>query len=282
MTSERSVTEWAAVLARRDPQRRAQRQAAREAKAAARAAAEVKPEPFVDPPNPNEVQISCHLRPVTERDIEAITAIYNQEIADGYKVMDTVPVSSGNFHRIYSQCLDQKMPFVAAIGGWHCAADESYPNVMGFGLVTAVDRGISGSYETLSKPGGRLLVIVKPEYRRKKIGTALIDIILSSCSTRYLPKGGYQFVNITQDRTLMRYESNSRKWFYLEMEVMILSVENENKTRQLEEFQWIWNFLEAKFCLLLKHYDDRCFFEPLQKRWLDKLTFRHTCRALGY
>ncbi|KAI3337081.1 hypothetical protein HD806DRAFT_542797 [Xylariaceae sp. AK1471] len=281
-TSERSMKEWVAMVARKDPKRKAERKAAKEAKAAAKAAAEIEPEPFVEPPNPNEVQTPCHLRPVNGGDIGAITAIYNQEIADGYKVMDTKPVSSDNFNRIYSQCLAEKMPFVVAIEGWHGAADASHSDVIGFALVTAVYRGISGSYETLSRPGGKLLVIVKPEYRRKKIGTALIDVILSSCSTRYMPKGGYQFVNIAQDRTLMRYESNPRAWYYLEMEVMILSFENEEKTRQHDEFQWIWNFLEAKFCLLLKHYDDRCFFEPLHKKWLDKLTFRHTCRALGY
>ncbi|RWA13846.1 hypothetical protein EKO27_g1240 [Xylaria grammica] len=279
MTSELFMKRFAVKMARRDPERKAQRRAEKEERAAARAAAAAGRENLVEePPNINEVQIPCHLRPAVESDIEAITAIYNQEIKDGYKVIDTKPVGQDEFRSIYSQCLSEKMPFVVAVEGWYGALDKPYQAVIGFALVTAVSRGIAGSYDTISRCGGKLLVIVKPECRRKRVGTALIDILITNCTGWYMPKGGYQFVNLTHDWMSKEFGKNSRKWWYLEMDVMIRSDENEAKTRQGEEFQWIWNFLEAKFDLLLKHYDEKCFCDPFEM-WLDRLTFRRACQG---
>lgn len=229
-------------------------------------------------PNPNKVQIPCHLRPATELDIEAITDIYNHEIAEGYNVMDTNPLEEEDFYKMYNRCVTEKIPFIVAVKGWHGEIEEPHQTVVGFSLVTAVSLGITGSYETLSSPGGKLLVIVKPEYRRKKIGTALIDILMTNCTGWYISKSGYQFVNFTHDWISAEFGTNPRKWWYLDMEVMIRSGEKEEITRKGEEFQWIWNFLESKFDLLLKHYDEKCFYEPRHMTWLDKLTFRRPCR----
>ncbi|KAI0533149.1 hypothetical protein GGR58DRAFT_521938 [Xylaria digitata] len=261
MTSTLAMKTYAATIARRDPKKKAQRKAEKQARAAA-AVAEPKAS-VEEPPNLNEVQIPCHLRPAVESDMEAIAAIYNQEVANGYKVMDTKPVRQDDFQRIYDQCLTERMPFIVAVEGWRGAIDTSHQEIIGFSLVTAVSRGIAGSYETLSRCGGKLLVIVKPECRRKKIGTALIDILITNCTGWYISKGGYQFVNTTNDWISKEFGSNSRKWSYLEMDVMIRSDEDEEKARKGNEFQWIWNFLEAKFDLLLKNYDTKCFCDPL-------------------
>ncbi|KAI1186845.1 hypothetical protein F5B17DRAFT_431135 [Nemania serpens] len=282
-TSATAMRQFAAEIARRDPNvKLKQKESKRRAAAmATEAMVDREPEPLLEEPNPNEIQIPCHLRPAYESDIEAITAIYNHEIASGYKVMDTSPVGHDDFHNIYSECLVEKMPFVVAVEGSHEVIEKYPQRIIGFALITAVCRGISGSYETLSRPGGKLLVIVKPEYRRKKVGTALLDILITNCTGWYVSKGGYQFVNFTHDWMSTEFRSNTRLWWYLEMEVMIRSGETEEGTRNSEEFQWIWNFLEAKFNLLLKHYDEKCFYEPRQMIWLDKLTFRRVCRTLG-
>ncbi|RYC64759.1 hypothetical protein CHU98_g1448 [Xylaria longipes] len=261
--------------------RKAQRKTEKQAKVTARAT-ETETGPVVaERPNPNQVQIPCHLRPATESDIQIITAIYNREISDGYKVMDTKPISPDDFHTIYSQCMAEKMPFVVAVEGYHGMIDTPQQSIIGVALITTVSRGISGSYETLCSRGGKLVVIVKPEYRRKKVGTALIDLVMTNCTGWYIPKGGYQFVNSTNDWISNEFGRNPRKWWYLEMEVMILSGVNEEKTRDGEEFKWIWNFLEAKFDMILKHYDEKCLYQPRQMNWLDKLTFRRICRTLG-
>ncbi|KAI1131555.1 hypothetical protein F5Y10DRAFT_286461 [Nemania abortiva] len=280
-TSELFMRQFIAEIARRDPSLRAERKAAKQARAAAMAS-EAGTRPLLEePPNPNEVRIPCHLRPAIESDVEAITDIYNQEIADGYKVMDTNALRQEDFYKVYVQCVAEKAPFVVAVEGQHEAIGEGRQEVIGFALVTAVNLGITGSYDTLSRCGGKLLVIVKPEYRRKKIGTALIDILITNCTGWYMPKGGYQFVNFTNDWISTEFGNKSRKWWYLQMEVIIRSGADEHATRQGEEFQWIWNFLESKFDLLLKHYDEKCLCDPRQMKWLDKLTFRRDCRTLG-
>ncbi|KAI1313675.1 hypothetical protein F5Y03DRAFT_389974 [Xylaria venustula] len=286
-TSAVFMRQLIAGLARRDPKRKAQKKAEKEARAAARAAAAAvaaagTPEvSTAELPNINEVQIPCHLRPAVESDIEAIAAIYNQEVADGYKLMDTKPVRQEDFRTIYSQSLVEKMPFVVAVAGWHGAMNTSHQEVIGFALITAVSRGIAGSYDTSSRRGGKLLVIVKPQCRRKKIGTALMDIIITNCTGWHMSKGGYQFVNFTHDWMSNEYGSSPRTWWYLEMDIMIRSAENEERAREGEEFQWIWNFLESKFTLLLQHYDEKCFYHPHKMYWLDKLTFRRDCRTRG-
>ncbi|KAI0526517.1 hypothetical protein F5B22DRAFT_655668 [Xylaria bambusicola] len=282
MTSGLLMRQYVAAVARKDPHRRAQRKAEKQARAAAEAAAAAEPEIVAEPlPNQNEVQIPCHLRPAVESDMEAVAAIYNQEILDGYRMMDTKPVMENDFRRIYGQCLTEKMPFVVAVEGWHGTMDTDHARVLGFALVTAVSRGIAGSYDTLSRRGGKLLIIVRPECRRKRIGTALIDIIITNCTGWHMSKGGYQFVNFTHDWISSEFGTNPRKWWYLELEVMIRSAENEVKAREGEEFQWIWNFLEAEFNLLLKHYDEKCFYHEQKMQWLDKITFRRDCRTRG-
>ncbi|TRX94763.1 hypothetical protein FHL15_004224 [Xylaria flabelliformis] len=229
-------------------------------------------------PNLNEVQFPCHLRPATESDIQNITAIYNREVSEGYKVMDTKPIRPDDFHTIYKRCQVERMPFVVAVEGYHGVTDQK---IIGVALVTEVSLGIAGSLETLSSRGGKLLVIVEPEYRRKKVGTALIDLIITNCTGWYVSKCGCQFVNYTHDWISNEFGRNPRRWWYLEMEVMILSGDNEETTRKGEEFQWIWNFLEAKFDMMLKHYDEKCYYDPRKMNWLDKLTFRRVCRTLG-
>ncbi|KAI0199677.1 hypothetical protein F4808DRAFT_471321 [Astrocystis sublimbata] len=274
MTAAIFMNQFAAEKARK---RKAQRKLYEQSELAA-AAAEFEPAVPMES-NPFEVLTPCFLRPATESDMMSIAAIYNSEIADGYKVMDTTPITPGDFELVYNRCMDDTMPFVVAVEGQSGAINAATQNIIGFSLVTAVSWGISGSFDTLARRGGKLLVIVKPEYRRKKVGTALMDIIMTNCTGWYLPKGGYDFVNWTPHSWMSKdFGSNIRKWWYLDMEVNILSIDNEEKTRKGEEFLWIWNFLESRFDLLLKHYDERCLYELREGNWLDKLTFRCVCR----
>ncbi|KAJ2999049.1 hypothetical protein NUW58_g130 [Xylaria curta] len=275
MTSANRIREYAV---RKGLKNKMERKAEGPGATAKAAVEEIEPVPE-EVLNTNRVRIPCHLRPAVESDIEAITAIYNREVENGYNSMDSHPVKTYDFQKVYNQCQTEKMPFVVAIEGQHGVV--AYPEVLGFALITAIDRGISGSHKTLSAPGGKMLVIVKEEYRRKKIGTALMDIIMANCTGWYIPKGGYQFVNSSHGWISSQFGSNPRKWWYIEMEIKILSDANEEKTRRGAEFQWIWNFLEVKFDLILKHYDEKCCFEERYKNWLDKLTFRRACRSLG-
>ncbi|CAJ2506148.1 Uu.00g002780.m01.CDS01 [Anthostomella pinea] len=292
-TSQMAMAAREAHLDRTDPERKlkrklavaAKRKAAADAAKAEKAAADAREKAFLEElhaPNPHEVKVPCHLRPAVESDMPGVAAIYNKEIDEGWRVIDAGKVSPDRFRQLFNGCREEKMPFVVALEGWH-DPNITDNRVIGFAFIDAISRGIMGAYSTHSRPGGRLTVVVDSEFRRKKVGTALIDVVMTACSTRYLPKLGHQFVNPLQNRTTMRPEYNSRYWWYIDMVVHIKSEKTEKMTRQGDEFKWIWDWLESTFVLILIDYDEKCLKDQRQPRgeWLDRLTFRHVCRALG-
>ncbi|KAI1631314.1 hypothetical protein F4809DRAFT_177739 [Biscogniauxia mediterranea] len=253
ITSEMQVKLFCSTSSKEEKkaEKKAKKAAREAALKAAQEAANVNPPEMKPPherlPDPDEVLVPCHLRPVEESDIEGVAEIYNNEVKNGYKVMDVNPVSVEDFRELFLTCVHEKSPFSVAVQGWHQPHTNHKPRILGFALVDAVSRGITGSYFTRSRLGGRITVIVHPDFRRKRIGSALIDSILSSCSRIYFPKRGYPFRNPHGDRRLMRPEYHpERQWHYLEMDVIIRSGENEEETRKGEEFQWIWNYLEER------------------------------------
>ncbi|KAI1180371.1 hypothetical protein F4777DRAFT_574132 [Nemania sp. FL0916] len=278
-TSASRVREFG-ELARRDKKIRLMQKVANQATAAIPTTQEAAQTFLDEHPNPNNIQIPCHIRPAVESDIEAITAIYNQEVDSGYGVIDIYPIKCNDMLNLYRRCQAGHMPCVVAVDGLHGATDGSCQGVIGFSMVSPVSRGIGGSFDTLSRCGGKLLAVVKPEYRRKKIGSALIDLLMTNCTGWYISKQGYQFVNSTHDWISTEYGSNQRKFWYLESEVMIRSRANKDATRKGEEFQWISNFLEVKFDLLLKNHDETCLYDPQQQIWLDRLIFRRPCHMI--
>ncbi|KAI5924859.1 hypothetical protein F4810DRAFT_709050 [Camillea tinctor] len=267
-------------------EKRAMKKAKQEAWEAAGANAPKVESPYPQLPDPDEVQVPSHLRPAEKFDIEGVTEVYNKEVRDGYKVMDANPVTVDVFRQLFLACQDYKMPFVVAVQGWHQPNTKPNmnpnPRIIGFALVDVVSRGIGGSHFTRSRHGGKITVLVDPEFRRKRIGSALLDAIMSSCSQRHNPYYGYQFVNPQQDLRFMRPFFNVRKWHYLEMEVIIRSGENEAETRKGDEFQWVWNYLEQKYLFVLKRYEEKVLRGTKEdpKQCLDKLTFHYLCRDL--
>ncbi|KAI0480697.1 hypothetical protein GGR56DRAFT_671789 [Xylariaceae sp. FL0804] len=187
-------------------------------------------------------------------DMEGVATIYNMEV-QGIKVADRNPVGVDKFHNVLAGCRTQNMPFVVALGGYAEQDKTDYHPVIGFAVVDTATRGIQGAYQTHGDIAGKLIVIVHPEYRHARIGTALMDVI----------------------------EYNPRKWWYLEVNVHIQSGINEETTRQSEEFQWISKWLEDRFMFLLHAYDRNALRDSRQEihPWIDRLTFRHDCRYLG-
>ncbi|RYO85864.1 hypothetical protein DL762_005011 [Monosporascus cannonballus] len=233
--------------------------------------------------NPDTVQVDCHLRPATEKDMEGVAAIYNREVNNSYKVVDTQPVTVAKFHELLRSCKAHSQPFVVAVADWHYADMENCENsIIGFCLVDALERGISGSYNTSTKPCGKIIVVVHPDWRQKKLGTALIDVIMASCSTRYTSREGYQWVGTPDDEVHVRPPYNKRRWHMLQVEVLVKSEKSKEDVQRREEYKWILEFLETKFALLLTRHDEKLYYHPSQalglNHWLDRLTFEHRCR----
>ncbi|RYO83342.1 hypothetical protein DL764_009468 [Monosporascus ibericus] len=233
--------------------------------------------------NPDEVQVDCHIRPATEQDMEGVAAVYNREVNNSYKVVDTQPVTVAKFHELLRGCKAQSQPFVVAVADWHFAGMEKSENsIIGFCLVDALERGISGSHNTSTKPCGKILVVVHPDWRQKKLGTALIDVVMASCSTRYTSRQGYQWVSTPDDQVHVRPSYNKRRWHMLQIEILVRSGKSKEDVQRGEEYKWILEFLEVKFALLLTKHDEKLYYHPSQalglNHWLDRLTFEHRCR----
>ncbi len=236
--------------------------------------------------NPDQVQVECHIRPATMHDMDEVAAIYNQEVEHSYKVLDTQPVDTATFRVLSETCKTQHQPFVVAVADWHLpnAANSKRP-IIGFCLVDMLERGITGSYETSTKTCGKITVVVHPDWRRKKIGTALLDVIMISCSTRYSPRQGCQWMCDPADETHVRPPFNAHDWYTLQMEILVKSGQSKEEVEKREEYKWIVEFLEAKFHFQLIRHDDHFYYHPNPKmgvgidHWLDRLTFEHRCRG---
>ncbi|KAI0016919.1 hypothetical protein F4780DRAFT_631356 [Xylariomycetidae sp. FL0641] len=240
--------------------------------------------PSPAPPCPWEVQIPCHLRPAAKADVRAVAEIYNHEVENGYRLVDAEPVPDERFLEILGFCRQAHMPFLVAVDGWYRHGD-AIPGrkVIGFAMVDVGHRGIGGSRATHGTATGKLTAIVHPDFRHKKIGTALFDVVMSTCSPKYNTKQGYQFINLSNDPTYRRPPFNSRSWHSLELDVNIRSEKTLRETKAAAEFNWIWNWLEERFILLLVHHNERALYDNRDNRgvFLDKLTFRHMCRPVA-
>ncbi|KAI0389816.1 hypothetical protein F5Y17DRAFT_447271 [Xylariaceae sp. FL0594] len=230
-------------------------------------------------PNKYQVQIPCHLRPALVSDLPAITEIYNHEILNGYKVMDIDPIKPMDFLNIYDKCVMMGMPFAVAVKGPFVPSKYTESEIIGFALVVAATPGIAGSFNTKAFTGGNIQVMVKPEYRRKKVGGALLDLIMSNATPLYSTRGGYKFVNPNGDQRLFGNAGHMRQWYYLDMQVLVLSLGKKEETQRGEEYQWLLDWLEMKFDMGLFYYEDKLFFDERGKRWLSRMSFRHICRS---
>ena len=231
---------------------------------------------------PYQVQADCHFRPATWDDLEGVAAIYNQEVQQSYKVFDTQPVSIAQFRTLLKTCREQNQPFIVAVKGRYDPDNNLRRQVIGFCLLDTLQRGIAGSYEVTARPCGKISLVVHPDWRRKKVGTALLDILLICCSTFYIGKHGYKWVT-NSDLTYAEPAYNPRKWYTLQMDVLVRSGKTKKEVEESDEYKWMLEFLEAKFNMQLIRHDEYFCHSPhmylgASQRWLDRLVFEHRCR----
>lgn len=230
-----------------------------------------------------EVKVECHLRPATLNDMEEVTAIYNREVKESTNVVDTELIPAAKFRTLLQVCNTLQQPFVVAVEGWHFPdIDASNRRILGFSFVDTSDKGIIGSRATSTMTRGKITLIVHPDFRQKKIGTALLDVIVNCCSTIHSPREGYQWVCDPNDTIHMSPPHSPRKWLLVQMEVLVKT--KKSKEEVLQHEKWLVDFLEEKFLLLLTKHDDHFGYRPHPEvgegpqGWVDRLTFEHRCR----
>ncbi|KAF4964342.1 hypothetical protein FSARC_7709 [Fusarium sarcochroum] len=148
---------------------------------------------------------SCTLRPVESGDFQGIADIINLEMQQGPSSQVFLPrVEPGHVATIYNACFQRRRPFIVAIpgvqelpnrSGWSKADEDDYqeflrfkkargtaqpPSILGFAFVTDSRQGFLGGMCPGSRFSGLIKLIVHPDHRKKLVGSALLDRILSS------------------------------------------------------------------------------------------------------
>lgn len=256
-----------------------------------------------------DVQFPCHLRPATLADMQGVAEIHNLEVRSSHRTIDSNEVPEADFVQLYHKLRAQNAPFVVTVKGWHGGGGRSSKSaaaaaaVIGFAFVDVLTPGIAGSSTTCAATCGRVTLIVHPRYRKKRVGTALMDVILSCCSTDHHPYGGYQFVNpdSSNDRRFADpASSNPRKWRSLYLEIPIISsppksqnrhfghmrrltpAEREKELRQHDEW-WMAEWLDQRFAMILVEHRSLVYkhtsnSDQRKSEWLDCLVMSHLCR----
>ncbi|KAH7037881.1 uncharacterized protein B0I36DRAFT_428425 [Microdochium trichocladiopsis] len=270
-----------------------------------------------------DVKIPSHLRPATEADMKAVAEIYNLEVRDSHRTLDTNPVAETDFDQLFTRLKAIDAPFLVAVKGWHKSLLPSSPSaarkrrnatttnnknniIIGFALVDVLSPGIAGSPLTCAAPCGRITLIVHPDHRGKRIGTAMMDVILSVCSQRHHSLGGYQFVNPSDDRRFVEPMDNLRRWYTLFLDLLVESSPEsatlyqrfaasadaaapprtaEHRAQRLRQHRewWVAEWLESRFGTLLVEHTERLYkhdsADAKGRGWLDRLVMKHECRS---
>ncbi|KAI4862875.1 hypothetical protein F4820DRAFT_428823 [Hypoxylon rubiginosum] len=200
---------------------------------------------------------------------------------------DRQDVTPENFNRLLLGCSVNSLPFVVAVQGPAGDKLEDYEpdRIIGFALVGLATRGLMGSYATSGEHNGKITAVVRREFRRKNVGTALLDVVFTICSPIHNPIRGYEVVGIFEHRgdpTYWPAERHPRRFIHLEMDYVLPGGTSIEAVEATDAFQWIDDYLYVNFQMSLVHHDDLYIsdrrFEP---GWFDRLVYRHRCRADG-
>jgi hypothetical protein len=235
--------------------------------------------------NPWLCRIPAYLRPASIEDMEAVAAIYNQEVRYGWRSLDEKPVGLEAWRGIFNQCKTLKLPFVVALTEYrnpYIPIEQAGHKLMGFAFLDIASRGITGSINSSGKHSARLYVLVDPQYRRNRVGTALLDSVMSMASPSYHKKeDSYQFENPNMDPVYFPANKNPREYRTILIEVCVKNHGTKDDTAKGEEYQFIWNFLEGEFQTFLQSHAvsfGRCESQnpPV---FLDRMIFEHQARV---
>jgi GNAT superfamily N-acetyltransferase len=246
-------------------------------------------------------KVPCHLRPARKEDMEDVRAIYNWEVANGIQALDVEPLSLADFEGILKKTEEAKMPFIVAVSGayqsqWSSsqnhiasATQDGTGKILAFGFLTLRQPGLAGSFTGTGRASAKAHVFVHPEYRRKRLGHVCLDKILSTVSTRYSTKGGYEFVNLDDNPTYKYPWQHDRKFYLVSIEFMVPRKQEYGQGKFVPdetELKWFEGFLKRykfwKVATLDAAHRSRQSYLP-EPVWLDTVMFEHICQeGLGF
>ncbi|RGP81118.1 acyl- n-acyltransferase [Fusarium longipes] len=219
---------------------------------------------------------ACTLRPVETKDFKAIVDIINLERSQGRNSQVYLhEVGIDQVAALYHACLGQHRPFVVAIpspnrgpdrSNWSKAEEKmfqefleyrksretSQPTVLGFAFITDARQNFLGGACRGSRFSGNIKMIVHPDYRRKLVGTALLDRIMSCVNIYHHNEIEYNWA-CSDTRRTYEYVSahNLRKYNKVYVEAFSIG-EHEHGIEHIQrllinkfDFKLVANFKDA-------------------------------------
>ena len=253
-------------------------------------------------PNPYAPTVPCHLRPAKKEDMEGVRAIYNLEVEKGTQALDTEPLALEHFVRILGITKELGMPFVVAVSGLALHSrhqrgpSSSYrggaQQVLAFGYLAPWDLGLAWGMSGRSRMTARAHVYVHPEYRKKKLGHACLDKILSTASARYSTKLGCDFVNPNNDPVYKYPHNHERKYhsvclcLFVKTQSPTPAADGPKESEDEKLVKWAGRYLKDNFRIeQVARFDafhrgrlDRQNAQSIPE-WYDMIIFRHICEV---
>lgn len=242
--------------------------------------------------------ISCHVRPAGREHMPGVQEIYNLEVLNGLQALDTEPLPLSDFEAILSQTQRAKMPFVVALSGpfepfasgakTEMTQKNGRGMVLAFAFLTIRQPGLAGSFSGTSRMSAKAHVFVHPDYRRKRLGHICLDKILSTVSTRYSTKLGYEFINPDDNPTYKYPWQHDRTFYsiYIEYFVPLKQVQtsafNPKFAPDNTDLEWFEELMISRYgfrkeARLDATHRSRRSYQP-NPIWLDTVIFEHICQ----
>jgi L-amino acid N-acyltransferase YncA len=166
----------------------------------------------VDEPNPFSPKIDMYVRPVQEKDADAIMKIYNHYVATSIVPEDQDPISITDAQYLIESSKKEKLPFVVAVKGRIPAKLDAQrrsrtskvilpqvESVIGFAFAERFNYAFSGSTKGRSRGTVCIQLYVHPEHTRKGVGRNTLDQLLHCMATAYTFKNGCPWINPDND-----------------------------------------------------------------------------------
>jgi L-amino acid N-acyltransferase YncA len=253
-------------------------------------------------------KIPSFLRPAEKCDMEAVRAIYNWEVENGVQALDSQPLSVEDFEKILAISQQLGMPFIVAVrgsardlgltrGNLSFSVFQQVPfyeqdkrgEVLGFAFLSVWQPGLRGNPTGSSRATAKANVFVHPDYRRKKIGFSLLDMLLTTVSDCFSSETAYDFIDPDNSQVFRKASDGKRQVFKVYLSYRIRHKLRTDGNKQLEDEQktydddlvWVKKILEdgLNFSELVRY--EAVHRSPKGREgpvcWFDEVVFEHTC-----
>lgn len=236
----------------------------------------------------------CHLRPATDVDLIGVMTIYNLEITHGTQALDVEPLKIQDFQQILTMCRSHDLPFLVAVQDpprndmpppyirtHEFEMDSKNPDqVLAFAFYSVYQPGLAGGLDGTGRFSVKLNVFVHPGFRRKRIGMAIVDKMMSLASKRYPANPTYYYHNPGDVALYKSHTCSPRSYCRIFVEILLRGRDDPAK-------MWYDELLKERLCFSevtaergLDHsHRSRWLKDGMYTKgdWFTKFIYQHDC-----